>query len=85
MLLFRSGEHVVAWVEARGGAIGATLTPGQGWELARAWFRDRLSEEWRRSTTREAQALFDRIGLVGPFWRLADDVSSPPPTETPGA
>jgi hypothetical protein len=68
MLLFRSEEHVTRWTEPRGATTGATLTPQQGWLLAKAWFTDRLSRDWRRKTPEEARAVFDSIGLTGAFW-----------------
>jgi hypothetical protein len=68
MLLFRSEEHVVRWTEKRRSPIGATLTPQQGWQLATAWFEDRLSSDWRRKTPEEAHGIFEDIGLTGPFW-----------------
>jgi hypothetical protein len=71
MLLFRSEEHVMRWTEMRRSAFGATLTPQQGWQLAMAWFEDRLSPDWRRKTPGEAHAIFRDIGLDGPFWDLA--------------
>lgn len=71
MLLFRSEEHVERWSEGRGIPTGATLTPAQGWRLAKAWFDDRLSPGWRRKTPEEAQAIFEGIGLTGPFWVLS--------------
>jgi hypothetical protein len=40
------------------------------WELAKAWYHDRVSAEWRRKTLEEAQAVFEGVGLVGEFWRL---------------
>lgn len=70
MLLFRSEEHVRLWTERRGNSIGATLAPEQGWRLAKAWFEDRLSPDWRRKTTEEARAVFEEIGLTGSFWEL---------------
>jgi alkylmercury lyase-like protein len=70
MLLFRSEEHVSAWSERRGAPPGATLTLEQGWRLARAWFHDRLSPEWRRKTPKETEEVFAGIGLTGPFWKL---------------
>jgi hypothetical protein len=42
----------------------------QGWRLADAWYRDRRSPAWRRRSLDEAQALFEELGLTGPFWRL---------------
>jgi hypothetical protein len=70
MLLFRSEEHVERWSQERGSLGGATFTPQQGWDLARAWFDDRLAPGWRRKTSEEARAIFERIGLTGPFWQL---------------
>jgi hypothetical protein len=84
MLLFRSEEHVRRWTERRG-TVGATLTPQQGWLLATAWFEDRLSPDWRRATPEEVRAIFDRIGLVGAFWQLPEEVSGRRPADTPGA
>jgi len=70
MLLFRSEEHVRAWYQSRGLPTGANLTLEQQWELARVWYADRLTQDWRRRTPEEAQAVFASLGLTGPFWRL---------------
>jgi hypothetical protein len=70
MLLFRSEEHVRRWYENRGMKTGTTLTLEQQWELARRWYADRLSPEWRRRTPEEAEALFAEVGLTGQFWRF---------------
>jgi hypothetical protein len=70
MLLFRSEEHVEAWYQGRGFGGGVTLTLMQQWELARIWYADRLSPEWRRRTPEEAEAVFASLGLIGDFWRL---------------
>ena len=85
MLLFRSEEHVRRWTEKRRSRIGATFTPRQGWQLASAWFEDRLSPDWRRKTPEEAHAIFESIGLTGPFWNLTPDVSSFDGVDKPGA
>jgi hypothetical protein len=85
MLLFRSEEHVERWNEHRGTPAGATFTPRDGWNLARAWFDDRLSPEWRRKSPEEAKAIFDAIGLTGAFWDLDPpvEVSSTGAGDTP--
>lgn len=70
MLLFRSEEHVQKWYRGRGIAIGANLTLEQQWELARLWYSDRMSPDWRRRTPEEAEAVFASLGLTGEFWRL---------------
>ena len=83
MLLFRSEEHVGRWNERRGAPGGAVLTPRQGWELAGAWYGDRLSPDWSRRTPDEAQAVFERLGLRGPFWRLEVSPTAPLDTDPP--
>ena len=70
MLAFRSEEHVNRWREQRCVAPGAVFFPEQMWRLADAWYKDRLSPDWRRKTAEEAEAVFAEIGLVGPFWQL---------------
>ena len=70
MLVFRSEDHVDRWCEAKGMAPGAILTIRQLWGLARAWYGDRLSPQWRRRTPEEAEEVFTEIGLTGPFWEL---------------
>ncbi len=71
MLLFRSEEHRDTWLSARDLEHGATLSVEQQWDLARVWYQDRMSPEWRRRTASEAQAVFESLGLTGPFWRLS--------------
>jgi hypothetical protein len=70
MLAFRSEEHVDRWRGQRCLAPGAVFSPQQMWRLACAWYRDRLSPDWRRKTPEEAEGVFEEIGLTGPFWRL---------------
>jgi hypothetical protein len=70
MLLFRDEEHVDRWAESRNQPKGGLLTPEQLWELARIWYDNRLAPDWRRRTAGEAQAVFEEIGLTGPFWDL---------------
>lgn len=70
MLAFRSEVHVDRWREQRCLAPGAVFSPERMWRLAYEWYKDRLSPEWRRRTPAEAEALFQEIGLTGPFWQL---------------
>ncbi len=72
MLLFRSEEHVERSYRDRGMPTGATMTVGRQWDLARVWYADRMSPEWRRRTPAEAEEVFASIGLTGDFWRLTD-------------
>ena len=70
MLLFRSEEHIERWCEQRNLEHGGTMTPAQCWQLADAWFRDRMEPSYQRRTSEQARELFESIGLVGEFWRL---------------
>jgi hypothetical protein len=72
MLLFRSEEHVDRWCAQWNRPRGGILTLQQGWKLAKEWYGDRLSSNWRPKTVSEAEAVFARIGLLGDFWRLSE-------------
>jgi hypothetical protein len=69
MLLFRSEDHVSAWLAGR--RPGATIPITTLARLAGAWWADRLAPDWRPHTREQNQAILDRLGLTGPFWRLA--------------
>ena len=69
MNLFRSEEHIERWLAGR--APGATVPISTLAELAGAWYADRLSPPWRPPTREENQAILDRVGLTGDFWRLS--------------
>jgi hypothetical protein len=71
MNLFRSEEHVGRWVRAHGYDAGATIDAPKLWELANAWWGDRVDPEWRPHTREQNQAILERLGLSGPFWHLA--------------
>jgi hypothetical protein len=68
MNLFRSEEHVDRWLAGR--EPGATITAGKLCELADEWYEDRLDPDWRPRTLEQNQAILERLGLTGPFWRL---------------
>ena len=68
MNLFRSEEHIERWLGSR--EPGATITVGKLAELARAWWSDRLDPGWRPHTRAQNEAILDRLGLTGEFWRL---------------
>ena len=68
MLLFRSEGHVDEWLGGR--APGKIIPVLKLVELAYAWWGDRLDPQWRPHTLAQNQAILDRLGLTGPFWRL---------------
>jgi hypothetical protein len=69
MNLFRSEEHVARALGNR--PAGAVVPVAQLAALASEWWHDRLDSTWRPHTREENQAILDRVGLTGPFWRLA--------------
>ena len=69
MNLFRSEEHLERWLAGR--EQGASTSVETLCELAHAWYSDRLDPEWRPHILEHNQAILDRLGLTGDFWRLA--------------
>ena len=70
MNFFRSEEHIAAFNDKQGLEPGATITSAKLCELAYAWWDTRLKPDWRPRTRDENQAIFERLGLTGEFWRL---------------
>jgi hypothetical protein len=68
MNLFRSGEHIARWLAGR--EPGETIPVQRLSELTHAWYEDRLSPDWRPHRRDGNQAILDRLGLAGDFWRL---------------
>jgi hypothetical protein len=61
MRLVRSADEVEG---------GALVDMPQLWELAVAWYGDRLDPEWRPRTRDESQRVLADVGLVDEFWEL---------------
>jgi hypothetical protein len=68
MLLFRSEETVNRWCEARDLPRRPLISLHQLWQLAVAWYANRLTVESRRPGPNEMVEVFASIGLTGPFW-----------------
>lgn len=68
MLVFRSEAHVTRWLGDR--PPGATISITKLAELAEAWWWDRLAPDWQPRDRAQNQAILDRLGLTGDFWRL---------------
>ncbi len=45
----------------------------QLWQLAVAWYENRLTEESRRPAPEEMASIFARLGLDDPFWDPRSD------------
>ena len=69
MLVFRSEAHVARWLAGR--PPGATIPITKLAELANAWWGDRVAPDWRPHPREQNQVILSRLGLTGPFWRLA--------------
>jgi hypothetical protein len=69
-LLFRSEEHVDRWCVQHRTAHGSVASIEQVWRLARAWYADRLDEEWSPRSPETMERLFADAGLFGEFWRV---------------
>jgi hypothetical protein len=68
MNLFRSEEHIEAWLGGRN--RGATISVDTLCDLSHAWWGDRLDPDWRPHTREQNQAILDDVGLTDEFWRL---------------
>jgi len=49
---------------------GMTVSVSRLSELAHAWWSDRLAPDWQPRTREQNQAILDRLGLTGDFWRF---------------
>ena len=70
MVFLRSDEHLRRWLDGNGWEPGASLPATTLNELAQRWWSTRLDLDWRPRPVAESQAILDRLGLVGEFWRL---------------
>ena len=73
MLFFRSEENVRGWCDARKIPARPLIRLDQLWRLATTWYANRLTPESRRPAADEMVAIFDGLGLTGPFWDPASD------------
>jgi hypothetical protein len=69
MLLFRSEEEVDAWRGATGEPRGESVPLAQVWDLAQAWYGDRMDPAFRGRTAEQARAIFAGVGLTSAFWQ----------------
>jgi hypothetical protein len=70
VLPFEKAQHVAAWCARHGLPQGETVPLSQVLVLAREWYEQHAARDWKKWTNREAQAIFERVGLRGEFWRL---------------
>ncbi len=56
---------------AAGEPRGEVLPLAQVWELALAWYGDRLRPDYRGRSVEQAVAVFESLGLRSAFWGAA--------------
>lgn len=73
MLFFRSEEMVDEWCRVHELPKRPLISLDQLWQLALAWYSNRLNENARRPGPDEMREIFARVGLEGPFWDPKSD------------
>ena len=68
---FHSPDAVDDWCRRHAMPKGAVLSLPQLWGFAQDWYGSYLKEPWRKRSDEEAQQIFHRHGLTGPFWDLS--------------
>lgn len=68
--LFCSREHAEQWTTEHAPGHGYIAEAHTVWDLAQAWYGDRLAPDFTPHTREHNQALLDERGLDGEFWRL---------------
>ncbi len=68
MLLFRSEETVARWCDRHAVPRRPLVSLDQLWQLALAWYANRLTVESRRPAPSAMTRIFADIGLTGAFW-----------------
>jgi hypothetical protein len=72
MLLFRSEDHITAWLVEKNMQHGATISLESIWVLSKKWYGDRLSPDFKGRSLDEAQSILHEVGLTDPFWSLRE-------------
>ncbi|AEI12238.1 alkylmercury lyase family protein [Cellulomonas gilvus] len=67
---FCSREHAEQWTAAHDPGAGYIASATTVWELAGPWYGDRLTPDFQPHDRATNQAILERVGLTGPFWRL---------------
>jgi len=68
MLFFRSEDALDQWCKVRQLPRRPTATLPQLWQMAVAWYANRLSAQARRPDANEIRQIFAQIGLTDRFW-----------------
>jgi hypothetical protein len=70
VLPFRHDADVKTWSKRHGISAGAAVPISQVQDLGREWYSHHCDRDWRKWSVAEAIEIFEKVGLVGPFWSL---------------
>jgi hypothetical protein len=70
VLPFRSESDVDAWSFRHDIPKGMVVPINQVADLARVWYGKHADADWRKWSVAETRAIFEDVGLSGPFWNL---------------
>lgn len=68
--LFCTRNHAASWTSEHANGSGYITDARTVWDLAQAWYGDRLAPDFVPHTRGQNQALLADRGLTGAFWRL---------------
>lgn len=68
MVLLRSEADVTHWCRTNHEPRGEVVPLAQVWQLARAWYGDRMNPNFRGRSLESAHAIFRQVGLDSDFW-----------------
>jgi hypothetical protein len=68
---FKSADAVDDWCRRHALPKGAVLTLPRLWAFASDWYGAYLAEPWKKRSAAEAEGVFRRHGLTGPFWTVS--------------
>jgi hypothetical protein len=70
VLPFRHEADVQTWSKRHGIPAGSAVPISQVQDLGREWYAHHCDRDWRKWSVAEAIEIFEKVGLVGPFWSL---------------
>jgi hypothetical protein len=70
VLPFRQEADVQTWSNRHGIPAGSAVPISQVQDLGREWYARHCDRDWRKWSIAEAIEIFEKVGLVGPFWSL---------------
>jgi hypothetical protein len=70
VLAFSNASEVPAWSARHALALGEVVPVQTVADLGRQWYARHCEPDWRKWTGAQGGAIFDGVGLTGPFWQF---------------